>query len=220
MGIKKLVSIVALSLCVFYAQCQITITHFEAHIDVDANAEEILVHEIILFSGDNNNLQATLQSMDFDNASINNLKVKVNGSTTAISLTKNNNGLFEAKIPVKNFYSVDITYSTRATSLKVIAPLIFVSALTRSADEKLFTATITLPARYQLTESFPTIETTEVQEGSLRTYTVELPVIPSMIKFKMAEDFVVGITEILDMTVLLTLGLLGVIGWKKRKMLS
>lgn len=181
-----------------------------------------MVTEKLQFSGHLNDSLITLQSLAFAHADIQGLKGKVNDSTVSLSLSQNENGLLETSIPTTTLTSLNITYISSVEDSRILAPLVFVPVSSGSSDEQLFTAIITIPAFYKIVESFPTIELEGVQDGPQRIYTIHLPVIPSLVKLDLApvSEFKMGTTEILDAVILIVLAALGVIGWKKRKMLT
>lgn len=181
-----------------------------------------MVTEKLQFSGHLNNSHITLQSLAFEHTDIQGLKGKVNDSTVSLSLSQNENGLLETSIPTTTLTSLNITYISSVEDSRILAPLVFVPVSSGSSDEQLFTAIITIPAFYKIVESFPTIELEGVQDGPQRIYTIHLPVIPSLVKLDLApvSEFKMGTTEILDAVILIVLAALGVIGWKKRKMLT
>lgn len=220
MGVRTLTLVAIVILCALQAQGQATITRFEVNVTMDQN-EKVLVTEKIMFNGSLKDHQVKLQSLAFENTQILNLKAKVNDSIVSITLSKNVNGLLETSIPINKLTSLDITYTTNVASSRIMAPLVFIPALSGSSDEQLFTTTISIPAFYQIVESFPTIELEGVQDGPNRIYTIQLPVIPSLVKLDLApvSEFKMGTTEILDAAILIILGALGILGWKKRKML-
>lgn len=221
MGIRNFTLIVITVLCALQAQGQVTITRFEVNVTMDQN-EKVQVTEKMMFNGSLNDHQVELQSLAFENTQIQNLKAKVNDSIVSITLSENANGLLETSIPVNKLTSLDITYTTNVASSRIMAPLVFTPSLSGSSDEQLFSTTISIPAFYQIVESFPTIELEGVQDGPNRIYTIQLPVIPSLVKLDLApvSEFKMGTTEILDAAILIILGALGIIGWKKRKMLA
>ncbi len=221
MGVRIITLIVIVVLCALQAQGQVTITRFEVNVTMDQN-EKILVTEKIIFNGTLKDHWVKLQSLAFENTQIQNLKAKVNDSIVSITLSENANGLLETSIPVNKLTSLDITYTTNVASSRIMAPLVFTPSLSGSSDEQLFSTTISIPAFYQIVESFPTIELEGVQDGPNRIYTIQLPVIPSLVKLDLApvSEFKMGTTEILDAAILIILGALGIIGWKKRKMLA
>ncbi|MEQ8364289.1 MAG: hypothetical protein RH948_15555 [Cyclobacteriaceae bacterium] len=222
MGIRSLTIIAFTILCALQAKGQITIIHFDVTVTMDGLTNKVFINEKIQFNGNLNDTHITLQSLPFENAEIQNLKGKVNGSIVSLSLLQNKNGLLEATIPTTTLTSLDITYITSVEDSRILAPLIFVPVASGSADEQLFTATFTIPAFYKIVESFPTIELEGVQDGAQSIYTIHLPVIPSLVKLDLApvSKFKMGTTEILDAIILIVLAVLGVIGWKKRKMLT
>ncbi|MFZ1808263.1 MAG: hypothetical protein WAU36_13620 [Cyclobacteriaceae bacterium] len=222
MGVRILTLLVIILLCAMQVQGQVTITHFDIKVTMDGLTNKVMVTEKILFTGDTNDKHITLQSLAFENSNIQSLKGKVNDSIVSLKLSKNENGLLITSIPITTLSSLDITYLTSVEDSRILAPLIFVPASSGSSDEKLFSATITIPAFYKIVESFPTIELDGVQDGAHRIYTIQLPVIPSLVKLDLApvSEFKMGTTEILDAVIIIILALLGVIGWKKRKMLT
>jgi len=221
-GVKNLILIVITLLCSLQVKGQITITHFEVSISMDNLTNKVMVTEKLQFSGHLNDSLITLQSLAFAHADIQGLKGKVNDSTVSLSLSQNENGLLETSIPTTTLTSLNITYISSVEDSRILAPLVFVPVSSGSSDEQLFTAIITIPAFYKIVESFPTIELEGVQDGPQRIYTIHLPVIPSLVKLDLApvSEFKMGTTEILDAVILIVLAALGVIGWKKRKMLT
>ncbi|MEQ8426169.1 MAG: hypothetical protein RIA63_15725 [Cyclobacteriaceae bacterium] len=220
MGIKLLGFIFIIS-CAIKAQCQITITKFDVIVNWDNASGIVTVTEKLQLEGVVVGTELTLQSLDFKKSAIDNLNVKLGELTIPVELNKNKDGLLIDHVLIDETKSVELKYQVENQSTDIVIPLVFTPVVPRNPKEDLFSATLKIPLHYKLVESFPTIIGDGQTTDSHRTYKVELPVIPSLIKMNLADEskFILGTTEILDGFVVVTLALLSLVGWKKRKML-
>ncbi len=222
MGLKQILIVLLIFNCTLQAQSQSTITHFEVDVIWDGLTDQVSVVEAIQFSDNPSISQITLQSLNLKKATIQHLSIKLNDNSVDASLERSENGLLEASVESNKLVKMEISYQANIHSEEILVPLIFLPLNSLSTDENLFSATLTIPASYKLIESFPTINNDEVVEADMRIYDVQLPVIPSLIKMNLApkDKFQLGKTEMLDVFVLVVLIILGVVGWKNRKMLA
>lgn len=222
MGLKQITVLLVVLLSGLRAQSQSSIDHFDVVISWEGESDQVDVSERMQFSRATNETEITVQALAFENSTIQNLLIRINNNAVPAVLSKNKNGLWVTTIPVEALNTLEVNYETSIVEKQIIAPLLFTPIVPPSSDEQLFSATLKIPAHHKLVESFPTINDASRIEGTQEIYNVKLPVIPSVVKFEVAPEaeFKLGITEILDGVILVTLTLLGVVGWRNRKMLT
>lgn len=113
-------------------------------------------------------------------------------------------------------YRLPTAIPAEAGDFDVVLPLIYVDWRPAGAPEGMLQATITLPAKYSIQESFPTVPRHIDTAGGFRRYDLELQTVPSMIRFRGHEGDppLLTFSRMVDLGVILLLAVAAGLGWK------
>lgn len=199
---------------------QYTISEIKVSATWNQQEARVLVTEKIRFNLTGSSEKIRLQSLPIG-AVITGLKLFVNGTLTNLETLQDRNGLKQIDLIPDETGILHLEYDVEANERMLIVPLIFPRMDNIPSNENLFSARISIPSDYQIVNSFPTVGAEVKAEGTQIVYDVTLPVIPSMLRVEVSKNDEVSLStiDLLDGAVLVVLAVVGVAGWRKRKML-
>lgn len=114
-------------------------------------------------------------------------------------------------------YSVANARRGRGDRFDFAIPLFLVTWNPETSADTFFTAEIRLPEEAHLSEIFPTVPLAIAFTPGVRSHTLTLPVVPSLVRFRggVGAPPLLGFTGLVDVGVGLLLGTLALIGWRR-----
>ncbi|MEQ8301951.1 MAG: hypothetical protein RIB47_01075 [Cyclobacteriaceae bacterium] len=220
MGVVRLLLWVVCLGIVSEGRSQYTISEIKVSATWNQREGRVLVTEKIRFDPTGSSEKIRLQSLPIG-AVITGLKLFVNGTLTDLETSQDHNGLKEIELMPNEAGILHLKYEVEVNEHMLIVPLIFPRMNNIPSNENLFSASISIPNNYRIVNSFPTVEAEAKPEGNQIVYDVTLPVIPSMLRVEVSKNGEVSLStiDLLDGAVLVVLAIVGVAGWRKRKML-
>ena len=212
------------------------IASFAVDVEVDDTLKRATVREkIVVQPGTNPESSWFFNAVPIGESTIENLVLETRTKPKPIrqfriSLAKNSNGLWQAKIPFSRFAStsaasepteLNISYDVISDEQNLYVPLVYPPWKTIEPENDLFTATVAFPADCNWVESFPTQSTVGESKVDQKTRQFELSAVPSVLWLSLADQqqLTLGTGAMIDIAVLLVLAALGLTGWKYRRLL-
>lgn len=154
-----------------------------------------------------------LQAIKYENASI--TAVRVDDQAAEII---DYNHLWKVEHYGFSGSTITVEYDVMWQGEEAVIPVLYVPWKTQDTEEGKMAVTISLPPNTFIGNHFPDVTFTK-NEG---WYAFNLPVVTSLVKFDLREDedFYISGTTVVDFLIICLLAGLGVIGWKRRKMLA
>ncbi|MEM8894865.1 MAG: hypothetical protein AAGC88_09825 [Bacteroidota bacterium] len=189
-----------------------TTDQFDIRVEViDSNSA--VVECTIAVAPDSGVTMLPIQAIKYENARIS--SVKVNNQEAEL-------------IDYNNFWKVEhygfssrsakIAYEVQWQGEEAVIPVMYVPWKAADTQEGKMKANISLTEGLYIGNHFPDVALGLNSDGS---YSFDLPVVTSLIKFDLREsdDFYISGTTVIDLVIIGLLIVLGVLGWQRRKML-
>ena len=194
------------------AQAQGITEQFDIQVQV-VDSNSALVECTIAVAPDSGVTMLPMQAIKYTNASITSVKV----DHLPVELIDYNH-LWKLEQYGFSGRSVQVAYEVRWEGDEAVIPIMYVPWKAADTEEGKMRTKVSLPGGLHIGNHFPDVAFARDVMG---VYTFDLPVVTSLIKFDLRDnvDFYISGTTVVDLVIIALLLGLGVLGWKRRKML-